>query len=128
VKYGKREMSEKHISESMTKDQGSEKNSDQKDKEKKKNREGQIQGTHCEKESLLMMFKRWKKIEEDFYVGKDENNIFDLSKLPEICDNIVYDMIHYPELREDKQRERLLRLAQMLCMVNVPCEYGITNA
>ena len=75
-----------------------------------------------------MMFKRWKKIEEDFFVNKCEGDMFDLSKLPEICDNIVYDMIHYPELRADKQREKLLRLAQLLCMVNVPCEYGITNA
>jgi len=49
-----------------------------------------------------MMFKRWKKIEEDFNVNKNPDNMFDLSKLPEICDNIVYDMIHYPELREDK--------------------------
>ena len=58
-----------------------------------------------------MMFKRWKKIEEDFFKLKDGEAEFDMSKMPEICDNIVYDMIHYPELREDPKREQLLRLA-----------------
>lgn len=36
-------------------------------------------------------------------------------------------MIHYPELRNDPQREKLLKLSQMMCMINVPFEYGITN-
>ena len=75
-----------------------------------------------------MMFKRWKKIEEDFLKKKKNNkNVFDISKLPEICDNIVFDMIHYPELRDDAKRDRLLKLSKMMCMVNVPSEYGITD-
>lgn len=58
------------------------------------------------------MFKRWKKIEEDFY-KIDENGLetYDISKLPEVCDNIKYDMIHYPDLRENHQRDTLLRLS-----------------
>jgi hypothetical protein len=77
-----------------------------------------------------MMFKRWKKIEEDFYKKKKDQTegVFDISKLPEICDNIVFDMIHYPELRDDSKRDRLLRLAKMMCMVNVPSEYGVTDS
>lgn len=72
-----------------------------------------------------MMFKRWKKIEEDFHSdGKDE---YDISKLPEIYDNIVYDMLHYPDLRDNTERERLLRLSQLMCRINVPSEYGISK-
>jgi len=83
----------------------------------------------CECETHLLMFKRWKKIEEDFFKKNKETGeeIYDISKLPEICDNIKYDMIHYPELRSDTKLESLLRLAQMMCMINVPFEYGITN-
>ncbi len=75
------------------------------------------------------MFKRWKKIEEDFYKKNKETGeeVYDISKLPEICDNIKYDITHYPELRSDAKLETLLRLAQMMCMINVPFEYGITN-
>ena len=74
------------------------------------------------------MFKRWKKIEEDFYkIDDDGLETYDISKLPEVCDNIKYDMIHYPELRENHQRDTLLRLSQTMCMINVPFEYGINN-
>jgi inositol-hexakisphosphate/diphosphoinositol-pentakisphosphate 1-kinase len=83
----------------------------------------------CENETLLMMYKRWKKIELDFVSTEKSGKIsFDISKLPEICDNIVFDMIHYPELRVDERRDRLLRLSQILCMVNVPSEYGVTES
>ena len=75
------------------------------------------------------MFKRWMKIEEDFIIkSKDgQEDTYDISKLPEVCDNIKYDTIHYPELL-DKKRDKLLRLAQLMCMINVPFEYGITNS
>ena len=71
-------------------------------------------GSHsCEAESLLQMFKRWKKIEEDFYKKKDSDSeeTYDISKLPEICDNITYDMIHYPDYRINDVRFELLKLA-----------------
>lgn len=71
-----------------------------------------VSGTDCEAETLLLMFKRWKKIEEDFLIkGPDGQDLYDISKLPEVCDNIKYDMIHYPELRDDLERDKLLRLA-----------------
>ena len=75
------------------------------------------------------MFKRWKKIEEDFYKTKhgDQEEKYDISKLPEICDNITYDMIHYPDLRDQETRFKLLKLAQTICKINVPFEYGITG-
>jgi hypothetical protein len=42
-----------------------------------------------------MIFKRWKKIEEDFQLSGDEK--YDLQRLPSICDNIKYDLIHIPQ-------------------------------
>ena len=67
----------------------------------------------CESETPLLMFKRWKKIEEDMVKQKREDGscLYDMSKLPEICDNIVYDMIHYEQCRTDEKRVRLLKLA-----------------
>jgi hypothetical protein len=48
------------------------------------------------------MYKRWKKIEEDFMkVTETGEEQYDISKLPEVCDNIKYDMIHYPDVREN---------------------------
>ena len=62
-------------------------------------------------------------------IKNDESKeMYDISKLPEVCDNIKYDMIHYPELREKLEQNKLLRLAQLMCMINVPFEYGITIA
>jgi hypothetical protein len=60
-----------------------------------------------------LLFKRWKKIEEDFLIKNKETNeeSFDISKLPEVCDNIKYDMIHYPEVRESEFHLKLLKLA-----------------
>ena len=63
------------------------------------NTSNQIFGKQCDSENMLMRFKRWKKIEEDFVWRTSGPIQFDITKLPEICDNIVYDMIHYPEDR-----------------------------
>ena len=74
------------------------------------------------------MFKRWKKIQEDFIKSDDsEKEEFDISKLGEICDNIKYDLLHWPILREEPTRMKLLALAQLVCQVNVPFEYGMTS-
>ena len=58
------------------------------------------------------MFKRWKKIQEDFVISeKGQDDTFDMSKMGEICDNIKYDMLHWPDSREDPFRLKLLKLA-----------------
>ena len=69
-----------------------------------------------------MQLKRWKKIAADF-IGKD--GTFDISKIPEICDNIKFDNLHNPELINDMRLD-LLDTAQLLCRVIVPMEYGVT--
>jgi len=70
------------------------------------------------------MFKRWKKIEEDFF---QDDGSFDISKLPDICDNIKYDIIHNPYLRDLDTRKRVLDLSILLCMITVPFEYGVNK-
>ena len=71
-----------------------------------------------------MQLKRWKKIAND-YVRSD--GTFDISKVPEICDNIKFDLLHSPELINEN-RLRLLELSQLCCRVIVPMEYGVTTA
>ena len=54
--------------------------------------------TVCSGEPMLLMLKRWKKIANDYSL---ENGRFDISKLPEVCDNIKFDLLHNPELASD---------------------------
>lgn len=69
------------------------------------------------------MFKRWMKIINDF---KKSDKQFDISKLPEICDNIKFDNLHNPELITPERLE-LMEISQMMCRLIVPMEYGITT-
>lgn len=43
-------------------------------------------------ESLLLMFKRWEKINKDFFSKKKGK--YEISKIPDIYDCIRYDLIH----------------------------------
>ena len=43
-----------------------------------------------------MIFKRWRKLKEDFFDHKTKK--FNISKVPDIYDNIKYDMIHNKDL------------------------------
>ena len=43
-----------------------------------------------------MIFKRWRKLKEDFYDHKTDK--FDISKVPDIYDNIKFDMIKNTKL------------------------------
>lgn len=48
------------------------------------------------------MFKRWRKLEKDF---KKKDGTFDISKIPDICDNIKYDILHNQYLIDDQRKE-----------------------
>lgn len=82
------------------------------------------QANTCTGEPYLLSLKRWKKIANDFTL---KNGRFDISKLPEVCDNIKFDLLHNPELACDF-RMTLLAKSQQLCRIIVPMEYGITNS
>ena len=77
----------------------------------------------CEGEQLLLMFKRWRKLEKDF---KKRDDTYDISKIPDICDNIKYDILHNPCLL-DEQRKRLFEVVQLMSQIVVPFEYGVNN-
>ena len=67
------------------------------------------------------MFKRWKKLEKDF---KKKDGTYDISKIPDIWDNIKFDVIHNPHLI-DAQRKQLFDLAETMSKIIVPMEYGM---
>jgi inositol hexakisphosphate/diphosphoinositol-pentakisphosphate kinase len=56
------------------------------------------------------MFKRWAKLEKDF---KKKDGTYDISKLPDICDNIKFDILHNPGFI-DPQKKKLFDLASLL--------------
>ena len=49
----------------------------------------------------MTSLKRWMKIGNDY--KKKEG--FDISKIPEICDNIKFDNLHNPELINEERIE-----------------------
>ena len=69
------------------------------------------------------MFKRWRKLEKDF---KNKDNSYDISKIPDICDNIKYDLLHNPQFMDEKRR-KLFEIAYLMSQIIVPLEYGVNN-
>ena len=58
----------------------------------------------CDGEPYLLSLKRWKKIANDFSM---ENGKFDISKIPEVCDNVKFDLLHNPELTSEARLKLL---------------------
>ena len=58
----------------------------------------------CDGEPYLLSLKRWKKIANDFSM---ENGKFDSSKIPEVCDNVKFDLLHNPELTSEARLKLL---------------------
>lgn len=79
--------------------------------------------SECESEKVILIYKRWIKIYQDFYDRKKKK--FDISKIPDIYDNIKYDLIHNTFLKNDNAKmlfNKSLYLSEFL----MPQEYGIT--
>jgi len=70
-----------------------------------------------EDETLTLMHRRWRKLEEDFFNVKKQR--FDISKVPDIYDCIHYDMLHNQHLNL-KDAEELYTLARDLAGYVVP--------
>jgi inositol hexakisphosphate/diphosphoinositol-pentakisphosphate kinase len=77
----------------------------------------------CEDEKIILIYKRWIKLYQDFFNFK--KNIFDISKIPDIYDNIKYDLIHNQTLLND-DAYNLYYCINMLANFVMPLEYGIT--
>jgi hypothetical protein len=67
------------------------------------------------------MTERWAKLDRDLY---KKDGKFDLSKLPDVYDNIRYDLLHNRNLHLDGM-EKLYRLAKLFSDFVVPQEYGL---
>ena len=78
----------------------------------------------CLDENIALVYKRYVKLKNDFYnIKKDK---FDISKIPDIYDNIKYDIIHNKDLMNSSAYE-LFDEISILANFVMPLEYGITR-
>jgi len=76
----------------------------------------------CEEEKIVLIYKRYVKLFNDFYDKKKQK--FDISKIPDIYDNIKYDIIHNKAIIGDTAFE-LHKIVNNLADFVMPLEYGI---
>ena len=77
----------------------------------------------CQEEKEILIYKRYKKLRLDFYNKKTGK--FDVTKIPDIYDNIKYDIIHNKDMLDEEAYElyeNILLISHFL----MPFEYGIT--
>uniref|UniRef100_A0A0K8T052 Inositol hexakisphosphate and diphosphoinositol-pentakisphosphate kinase n=1 Tax=Lygus hesperus TaxID=30085 RepID=A0A0K8T052_LYGHE len=74
-------------------------------------------------ETWELMGRRWGKIEKDFC---SKNNVFDISKIPDIYDCIKYDLQHNQHTLQFDQAEDLYINSKYLADIVIPQEYGMT--
>ncbi|KAL5105426.1 Inositol hexakisphosphate and diphosphoinositol-pentakisphosphate kinase 2 [Taenia crassiceps] len=75
-------------------------------------------------ESWDLLLRRWGKLVKDF---RSPNGDYDVSKLPDIYDNIKYDIQHNPGILIESEMLDFFSLARALADIVVPQEYGITK-
>ncbi|CDI96917.1 inositol hexakisphosphate [Echinococcus multilocularis] len=75
-------------------------------------------------ESWDLLLRRWGKLVKDF---RSHNGDYDVSKLPDIYDNIKYDIQHNPGILIESEMLDFFSLARALADIVVPQEYGITK-
>ena len=76
----------------------------------------------CEEEKVILIYKRYVKLFMDFY--DNTKNKFDISKIPDIYDNIKYDIMHNKSIIGDTATE-LYKIITILAEFVMPLEYGI---
>lgn len=80
----------------------------------------------CGQENIILIFKRWRKLEIDFFDKKKE--IFNISKIPDINDMIKYDAIHnleyFSTARLSEISTNIFIFSELLASFVVPYEYG----
>ncbi|KAL3906838.1 MAG: hypothetical protein SGARI_003824 [Bacillariaceae sp.] len=77
-------------------------------------------------ETLLELTERWRFIYKRLYDADEDR--FDLSRIPDVHDNVRFDVLHNPHLGLTSTLERLYSLAKSMADSVVPQEYGTTLA
>ena len=100
-----------------------------KEEENKENKENKIDNNNnnfysfdCEEEKVILIFKRYTKLYQDFYDVKSKK--FSLGKIPAIYDNIKYDIVHNKSII-NKEGYQLYSIVNKLACFLMPLEYGI---
>jgi len=75
-------------------------------------------------ETLLELTERWRLLHKKLY--DEDTDKFDLSRVPDVHDNVRFDMLHNPHLGLTKTLENLYTLAKSIADCVVPQEYGTT--
>jgi len=80
----------------------------------------------CGQENIILIFKRWRKLEIDFFDKK--KGIFNISKIPDINDSIKYDSLHnlsyFDGSRLSEISTKIFFISELLASFVVPYEYG----
>lgn len=77
-------------------------------------------------ETLLELTERWRFIYERLY--DPEKDQFDLSRIPDVHDNVRFDVLHNPHLGLSNTLQKLYTMAKLMADCVVPQEYGTTIA
>ena len=77
----------------------------------------------CEDEKIILIYKRYIKLRKDFF--NEEKDNFDVTKIPDIYDNVKYDIIHNKELLNESTYELFNQIVLVSNFI-LPFEYGIT--
>ena len=69
-------------------------------------------------ETWELMDRRWSKLIKDF--RKTNDPVFDISKIPDIYDNIKYDLLHNQQILEFEQAQILHNYSKAMADIVIP--------